>query len=146
MLPQISPSLSAMTPIPTGGQAPSPAPNVRAPLYSLHDKGDDLLVVVEIPGADPHKIDLEVNATTLTIHASLSERLKRDRLGSYRGSLNLPEPVEPEQATADYVEGLLEVVLPKTRSLKKHKVKIAYSEVGQHRSPREKADKDPDEK
>jgi len=124
-----------MTPIPSGDETTSPAPDIRAPLYFLRDLGDEFLLAIEIPGADPHKIDLELNAAQLTIHAGLSERLKRDRLGSYRGSLNLPEQVEPEQATADYVEGLLEVVLPKTRSLRKHKVKIAYGEVGEHPEP-----------
>jgi hypothetical protein len=37
-------------------------------------------LAIEIPGADPHKIDLELNAAELTIHVGLSERLKRDRL------------------------------------------------------------------
>src|SRR5215471_4367443 len=85
-------SLSAMAPIPT---TDSPATDVRAPLYSLWDQGDEFLLAVEIPGADPHNIDLELNVTQLTIHASLSERFKHRRLGSYRGSLNLPESVEP---------------------------------------------------
>lgn len=124
-------------PIPT---TDSPATDVRAPLYSLWDQGDEFLLLVEIPGADPHKIDLELNVTQLTIHASLSERFKHRRLGSYRGSLNLPESVEPDHTTADYVEGLLEVILPKTRSLRKHKVKISYGDVGQERSPTEKSE------
>src|SRR5262249_45076113 len=94
MLPQISPSLYAMTPIPGGVNAPSPPPDVRAPLYPRRDLGNEFFLAIKIPGADPHKIDLELNATELAIHAGLSDRLKRDHLSSYRGSLNLPEQVE----------------------------------------------------
>jgi hypothetical protein len=39
-------------------------------------------LAVEIPDADPHKIDLELNATELTLDVGLSERLKL-RCGSY---------------------------------------------------------------
>jgi HSP20 family protein len=128
-----------MAPIPTGDQTTTdtPARVIRAPLYSLRDQGDDFFLAVEIPGADPHKIDLELNTAELRIHAGLSERLKRHLPGSYQGSLNLPESVEPDQASAEYVEGLLEVILPKTRSLKRHKVKISSGQ-GQDRHADEK--------
>nr|WP_255217838.1 Hsp20/alpha crystallin family protein [Paraburkholderia mimosarum] len=133
-----------MAPFPTDGNTTSPATDNLAPLYSLRDLGDELSLAIEIPGADPHKIDLELNATELTVHAGLSERLKRDRPGSYWGSLTLPESVEPEQAAADYVEGMLEVILPKTRGLRKHKVKIS-NEVDCGASIRAKAHRKSDD-
>jgi HSP20 family protein len=124
-----SPSRIAMAPIPATAQTTtnSPAAAIRMPLYTLLDQGDEFSLLVELPGADPHKIDLEINVSELTIQAGLAGSIKRV-FNSYGGTLKLPDSVEPDKATADYVEGLLEIILPKTRSLKKHKVKITYGD------------------
>ena len=87
--------------------------------------------MVEIPGADPHEISVELNASELMINASLSKSAKAS-FSAYRGTLQMPQQVVPDETAGYYVEGLLEIVLPKIKSLKMHKISVSH---GRSRSP-----------
>ena len=105
--------------------------NTRTPLYTLKDEGDTFSLMVEIPGADPHEISVELNASELMINASLSKSAKAS-FSAYRGTLQMPQQVVPDETAGYYVEGLLEIVLPKIKSLKMHKISVSH---GRSRSP-----------
>ncbi|MGC8982344.1 MAG: archaeal heat shock protein Hsp20 [Desulfurococcaceae archaeon] len=80
----------------------------REPLVDVFERGDEVVVVAEIPGVDKEKIDLKVteDGKTLIIKASNEER-------KYYKEVDLPAKVDPESAKASYKNGILEVRLKK---------------------------------
>jgi len=76
------------------------------------------LIRAELPGVDPGKdVEVTVESGVLTIHAERREETKQDqrsefRYGSLTRSVSLPEGVDPEQITAKYDKGILEVSVP----------------------------------
>ncbi len=80
----------------------------REPLVDVFERGDEVVVVAEIPGVDKEKIDLKVteDGKTLIIKASNEER-------RYYKEVDLPAKVDPESAKASYKNGILEVRLKK---------------------------------
>lgn len=86
------------------------------------DRGDEFEVTADVPGFERDDIDLRVADGTLHISAQRSETAgdsdadyirqeRRDR--SVGRSVRLPEPVEAEEASAQYRNGVLSVTLPK---------------------------------
>ncbi len=93
------------------------------PAMDLIDRSDELVVRADLPGLDENDISVEVEGRTLTIWGERHEsREERDESyyfserweGSFRRSLELPEGVDPQHATATFDHGVLEVCFPKT--------------------------------
>ncbi|MEM1695749.1 MAG: archaeal heat shock protein Hsp20 [Desulfurococcaceae archaeon] len=80
----------------------------REPLVDVFEKGDEVIVVAEIPGVDKDKIDLEIteDGKTLIIRASNEDR-------KYYKEVELPAKVDPDTSRATYKNGVLEVKLKK---------------------------------
>lgn len=92
------------------------------PEYDVYFKGDEVIVVIELPGASRESIDLKVADKTLALEASFSEELvnkaRESRLFKYRGfrcSIELPKEVEAAGGSAVYRDGVLVVRLPVQR-------------------------------
>jgi HSP20 family protein len=82
------------------------------------------LIRAELPGLDPDK-DIEVTAESggLNIRAERREETKEDRhsefkYGSLTRSISLPEGADPENITARYDKGILEVTVPVAKRVK----------------------------
>lgn len=86
--------------------------------------GDAWVVRAELPGIDPDKdVHVTVDGGLLTISAERREETTEGeqgkpgyrsefRYGSYQRSLRLPASVAPEEVTATYNDGILEVRVP----------------------------------
>lgn len=83
--------------------------------------GDRLVVRAEVPGVDPDEdIDISVDSGRLTIRATRRQETTSDedgyrsefRYGSFTRTLSLPEGADPEQISATYRDGILEVGVP----------------------------------
>jgi HSP20 family protein len=81
-----------------------------------------MVVFAEVPGLHREDIDIEIGGGRLIIKGerkSETERteegwLIRERsYGSFERSVALPEGVDPNEITADYKDGVLEVHVPK---------------------------------
>lgn len=92
------------------------------PRIDVRTEGDDMVVYAELPGLDRSDIDVSVTDGALTIKGERkaeSERedagwLIRERsYGAFERTLVLPEGVDPEAISADYVDGVLTVRIPK---------------------------------
>ncbi len=77
----------------------------------------------ELPGVKPEELSLNVESDVLTIEADLNSERKEEhsryvyterRTGHLRRSFSL-EGIDQEQITANYVNGVLAVTLPKQR-------------------------------
>ncbi len=95
---------------------------VRELDIDLLDRGDDYLVVADLPGFEKDEIDLRLRENVLFIHAE-HEELEVEEDDSYLrnerenrsviGSVRLPEEVDEDQVSSRYHNGVLSVTLPK---------------------------------
>ncbi len=104
------------------------------PTLELVEDGDDLVVRVEVPGAEADDLDIDVSTHTLTVRGEIrqddrgsgavyhSER----RYGRFQRSVSLPVAVDPDRATAQFQQGLLELRLPRQEGARR-KLKIQGS-------------------
>lgn len=108
---------------PTAGQA------IRVEDYVA----DNTYVIrAELPGIHPDKdVELTISGGILTIKAERHEEQKEGhrsefRYGSYTRSLALPDKVKPEDITATYTNGILEITVPLPAAKREvHRVTVA---------------------
>ncbi|WP_440006749.1 Hsp20/alpha crystallin family protein [Halomicrococcus sp. SG-WS-1] len=86
------------------------------------DRGEEFVVTVDLPGFEKEDIDVRLHDDRLSIDAEREEKieegngeyLRRERSQqSVSRSVSLPEPVDGENVTAEYNNGVLSVTLPK---------------------------------
>ncbi|MBX5484981.1 18 kDa heat shock protein [Mycolicibacterium hassiacum DSM 44199] len=110
----------------------------RSPRFMPMDlcKVDDhYLLTADLPGVDPHSIDVSVENGTLTISAQRSARsddsvqwLANERFyGSYRRQLSLGEGVDESGIAATYENGVLTVTIPLAEKAKPRKIEVAHA-------------------
>lgn len=80
--------------------------------------GDDLLIRLELPGVDPDDIDLHLSSGQLIVSAQRHAQpladddayyLRELPQGEFRRVITLPEGTEPDQLSADFVNGLVQI-------------------------------------
>lgn len=88
--------------------------------FRVEDYTEDghYMIRAELPGVDPENdLEVSVDAGVLTIRAERREESKQDRHSEFRyGSLTrsvpLPEGADPDQISASYDKGILEISVP----------------------------------
>jgi HSP20 family protein len=87
---------------PSRPASPTAAP-ARQPIVEMFEEGDVVVVVAELPGADPDGIICKIEESRLIIEAPGPRR--------YRKELTLPAPVQPDGLQQSFRNGILEVRL-----------------------------------
>ena len=103
------------------------------PHYDIFDEGDNLKIVVEIPGGSKEDIDLDMAEDHFEIKArtryhkcvenAFSVRCE-EREGEFGRKVDLPIPVDPNGARASFKNDVLEIEVPK-KQVDKKRTKIA---------------------
>jgi len=99
------------------------------PAVDILDEPEEIIVLVNLPGASKDKIDLKVTEDGLHVEAEAAERagkyLRREtsQLGMKR-DIKLPVEIKPEQVRASFKDGVLEVHLPKLVVVSAQKVSV----------------------
>lgn len=108
-------------------------PAAAFPPLNLHTGDDDVIITSEIPGIDPVDIDLTVTGDTLTIKGLRKEHEakegetwhRRERVsGNFYRTVQLPYNVDGNKVQADYVNGVLKIVLPRAEADKPRKISV----------------------
>ena len=103
------------------------------PPVNVVEEGDSIRVTAELPGIDLQQIDLSITGDVLTIRGERKpvENVgddayhRRERpVGSFVRSVKLPDPVVGDQAEAQYVNGLLQITVPKAEEAKPRRISI----------------------
>ncbi len=81
-----------------------PASPVREPLADIIDQGEEIIVVVELPGVNKEDIQLNATEHSIEIIASSEDR-------KYKKRMEMPGRINPDVAKARYTNGILEVRL-----------------------------------
>ncbi|MBI4333654.1 MAG: Hsp20/alpha crystallin family protein [Chloroflexi bacterium] len=104
-----------------------------APDVEVVDKGDRLIVCMDLPGIKKEEIDISMTGNTLTVKGERKkatevkeEEYQRTeiRYGSFLRSVTLDEDVNAEKIEANLKDGVLEVVLPKVEAAKPTRIQI----------------------
>jgi HSP20 family molecular chaperone IbpA len=95
-----------------------------APPLNMVELEDRFLLVAELAGLDPAQVQIDVHPSLVIIYGVRSLTFRRGLRRLYRmeiatGPFQVFQPldrvVDPEQASAEYTDGLLEVELPFAR-------------------------------
>lgn len=92
------------------------------PLCDVSETGVDLVIVVELPGVTPENVHIEVHGSTLVMRGMRREppsaprrnyHLMEISYGVFEREIPLPVEVDADNARAVFVDGFLEIRLPK---------------------------------
>lgn len=101
-----------------GGQ-PSP----WRPATEVYETTDALVVRAEIAGMDEGNLTVNIDGDLLVIQGDRPDRCPDDRrsyhearipYGAFRAEIYIPFPVEADQTVAEYQNGFLRIVLPRS--------------------------------
>lgn len=107
------------------------------PKVEVEENENDVVVSAELPGIPENNIDLEVSSDGyLTISGEKKQEKKENRKGSYfsefsygsfKRTIPLPWDLKFDDAKADYKDGVLKVLFPKSQDEQGKKKKISIT-------------------
>jgi HSP20 family protein len=135
-----------------------PRPGISGPgmasslALDVKETPESFIVTASVPGVPPSDIDITVLGDTLRIRGHRKEEtdetgeggrwlLRERRFGAFERTVSLPAVVNSEQATADFKDGVLTIVLPKADEAKPRSIPVKGSAAGDQPS----ADAEPTE-
>jgi len=110
-----------------------PRRDAWVPRIDVFDRGESLVLRVEVAGISADDIDITIEDRTLTISGSRSFDQQSDDAGFHRREIFtgeftrtvvLPEGIDAEQITANAHDGILEVTVPRRPEVLPRKVKV----------------------
>ena len=102
------------------------------PPINVFQKGDDILAIIELPGIDKDKLQIDAKENTIRVSgAKLIDyedgtsvhRRERD-FGQFDRSISIPVKLDPDGIKAEYRDGVLALFLPRAESDKPRSIKI----------------------
>jgi len=105
----------------------------QVPTLDIVDGEKEVVVRAEVPGIDKRDLDVSIADRTLTIKGSTRKEKKEEsenyfhqeiRSGSFSRSVLLPTDVNAAKAESTFKGGVLELRLPKTKTVKAQKVEL----------------------
>jgi len=111
----------------------SPSGSGSYPLLNVFRKGDDLVLIAEVPGIDKSDLELQVKGRTIRLAGTKTVKYpdnaslhRRERLaGRFDRSLTLPVEVDADNVKAECHGGILAIVLPRAERDKARSISIS---------------------
>ena len=102
------------------------------PPLNVFRKGDDFIVITELPGVDKSKLEVQVKGNTIrltgtkaVIHPEKASVHRRERLsGRFDRAVTLPVEVNADGVKAEYHDGILALFLPRAEHDKPRSIQI----------------------
>lgn len=110
------------------------------PALDITTTPDELLVKASMPGWSADDVDITLTGSTLTISGEMKEEARREeeswilneiRRASFSRTLELPEGLIGDRATASYDNGILTLRIPKAEEIKPKQIKITATRDAQ---------------
>jgi HSP20 family protein len=118
---------SFIAPQSLAGQMSFPPAGVRA-------TDDDVVVELAIPGAKPEDINISVTGDTVNITGDVKHEHRQTQKGQmyvdemfhgqFQRSFTLPFPVDANNTSATFENGILSVTLPKSEAVKPRRIQV----------------------
>ena len=111
----------------------SPSGGGSYPPINVFRKGDDYLLIAEVPGINKSEINLQVKGNTIRLSGAKAVNYgekasihRRERLvGRFDRSITLPVEIDPEGIRAECRDGILALSLPRAEGDKPRSISIA---------------------
>ena len=107
------------------------------PPVDIFEDPEYYLLIAELPGVDPVKVDLRVEDNRLTISGTRQmefaerkesyHRLERE-YGAFARTFSLPASISADKIDAEYKQGLLRVRIPKRPEVQPKQISVRVSE------------------
>jgi HSP20 family protein len=107
------------------------------PLVDIYEDVERYLVIAEVPGIDPSKVELKVEDHNLTLRGERGmefadkrdnyHRVERD-YGIFTRTFSLPNTVDAEKIQAEYKHGLLRITIPKRTEVQPKQISVKVTE------------------
>ena len=102
------------------------------PRSDIFEMDDDIVVIVDVPGADEESIEITLEKNVLTINAYVapddfegySLAFGEYQVGDYQRSFRLSNEIDREKIEATIKEGVLRLSLPKAQEAKTRKIAV----------------------
>lgn len=116
-----------------GGMRPTVAGNTMP--IDVHERQDAYVVVANLPGLSAEQININWHDNKLTISVELEAPtvsegnrvlLQERAFGKFARTLTLPLAVDADAVTAEYVNGVLTLTLPKTPEVQPRKITVQH--------------------
>jgi HSP20 family protein len=104
-----------------------------SPLTDVMEEDDKVVVTTDLPGIDRENVELDLRDNVLVISAGKGEEEEAEKEGylrkersfmRYYREISLPDGVTEEGASAQLKNGVLTVILPKTKSVAGKRIQI----------------------
>jgi len=110
----------------------SPSGTGAYPPVNVFRKGDDFVVIVELPGIKKSDLDIQVKGNTIRIAGTKSVDYeakgslhRRERLaGRFDRAVAIPVQIDIDQVKAEYRDGILALFLPRAEQDKPRSIKV----------------------
>lgn len=112
--------------------SPENKANYRLPL-DVFEEDHGYTIFASLPGVSPEHIKINIEDDVLSIQAKVpasafgenAKALWRERrLGTFQRQIRLPAPVKREAITAETVDGVLQLTLPKEENAQVHQIPV----------------------
>jgi HSP20 family protein len=102
------------------------------PPINVFQQGDNILAIIELPGVEKDKLQIEAKENTIRISGTKAtdyedgasvHRRERD-FGQFDRTISIPVKLDPDGIRAEYHDGVLALFLPRAESDKPRSIKI----------------------
>ena len=105
---------------------------VFTPVVDILETKNDLRLFADMPGVDQNSISVTIDQGVLTIQGNVDTtpiegfelEYKEYDVGDYQRTFTLTDTVDQEKISANYNNGVLELILPKAEQAKPKKVEV----------------------
>ena len=114
-----------------GGWLPT---NRFLPSIDLTESEESFVVTVDLPGLKPEEVEVELKNGELRISGKREEKKEEEgktyhrverQTGEFRRIIRLPEPINEEKVEAKFVNGVLQVTVPKSEQVKARQIPVS---------------------
>jgi HSP20 family protein len=104
-----------------------------APALDIVEKRDAYLVLAELPGVDRSQVDVNFEQNVLTIRGTKGTEARSadvrvfaaERVGGkFERTIRLPQFVDGDKISAEFVNGLLTITVPKAQAAQARKIEL----------------------
>jgi HSP20 family protein len=117
----------------SGWLARSPSGGGSYPPMNVFRKGDDFVIIAEVPGIKKSELDVQVKGNTIRLAGTKSVHYpekaglhRRERLaGRFDRAMTLPVEIDPDGVKAECRNGILALFLPRAERDKPKSIQVA---------------------